>query len=60
MIISMHFSDDDLERYYLGMITQEAELAPLEAHLIGCPLCAARAEEAEDYVDAMRAALCGR
>jgi hypothetical protein len=28
-----HISDDDLERYYLGMITQEAELAPLEEHI---------------------------
>jgi hypothetical protein len=51
-----HISDDDLERYYLGMITQEAELAPLEEHILGCPLCAERAEEAQDYVDAMRVA----
>ena len=54
-----HISDDDLERYYLGMITQEAELAPLEEHILGCPLCAERAEEAQDYVDIMRAALLG-
>ena len=25
-----HISEDDLERYYLGMVTDEADLAPLE------------------------------
>jgi hypothetical protein len=55
----MHISDDDLERYYLGMITQEVELALLEQHILGCAICAERAEEAQDYVDVMRAALLG-
>jgi hypothetical protein len=54
-----HISDDDLERYYLGMIEDEAELAPLEEHLLGCSECVDRAEEAQDYVDAMRAAVIG-
>jgi hypothetical protein len=26
----IHISDHDLERYYLGMVTAEVELAPLE------------------------------
>jgi hypothetical protein len=39
------------------MITEEAELAPLEEHIIGCPHCAERAGEAQDYVDTIRAAL---
>ena len=31
-----HISDDDLERYYLGMVKDEAELAPFEEHLLAC------------------------
>ena len=49
-----HISDHDLERYYLGMVTEEEELATLEEHLLWCPSCVERAEEAQDYVDAMR------
>ena len=55
-----HISDHDLERYYLGMITGEDELAQLEEHILGCPSCAERAEEVQDYVDAMRVALLER
>jgi len=29
-----HISDHDLERYLLGMVTQEEKLAPLEEHLL--------------------------
>ena len=29
-----HISDCDLERYHLGMVKDEAELAPLEEHLL--------------------------
>jgi hypothetical protein len=50
-----HISDHDLERYHLGMATDEAELAALEEHYLGCPECAKRAEESADYVDAIRA-----
>ena len=28
-----HISDHDLERYHLGMVVDEAELATLEGHL---------------------------
>ena len=52
-----HISDHDLERYYLGMVTQEEELAPLEEHLLWCHLCVERAEEAQDYVDLIRRAI---
>jgi len=52
-----HISDEDLERYYLGMVTDQSELAPLEEHLLACPSCVKRAAEAQDYVDAMRAAI---
>ena len=51
-----HISDHDLERYYLGMVTDEAELAPLEEHLLWCSWCMERAKEAQNYVDAMRVA----
>ena len=47
-------SDHDLERYHLGMVVDEAELAPLEEHLLVCPNCVERAEESADYVDAIR------
>lgn len=49
-----HLSDHDLERYHLGMIRTEAELAPFEEHLLACSECAERAEEAADFVDALR------
>jgi hypothetical protein len=51
-----HISDEDLERYYLGMVTDEAERTPLEEHLLACPQCVAGAEASQDYVDAIRAA----
>ena len=57
MEISGHISGDDLERYHLGMITDEAELAPLEEHLLACRACAERAEATARYVDAIRAAI---
>jgi hypothetical protein len=52
-----HLSDHDLERYHLGMIREEAELAPFEEHLLACGDCAMRAAAAADYVDAMRAGI---
>ena len=50
-----HISDHDLERYHLGVVKHEAELAPLEEHLLACPKCVERAEESADYVDTIRA-----
>jgi len=50
-----HISDHGLERYCLGMITEERELAPLEEHILACPVCAVRAEETLDYVEAVKA-----
>lgn len=52
-----HISDHDLERYHLGMIVDEAELAPLEEHILACPECAERAEQVADFVDTIRAAI---
>lgn len=53
----MHVSDHDLERYHLGQITDEAELAAIEEHLLICPSCIDRARETAAYVDAMRAGM---
>ena len=52
-----HISDHDLERYQLGRVVGEAELAPLEEHLLACPGCVERAEEAAAYVQALQAAI---
>jgi hypothetical protein len=52
-----HISDQDLERYHLGMVVDEAELAPLEEHLLACPECVERAEQTAVYVDTLRAAI---
>jgi hypothetical protein len=51
-----HITDHDLERYYLGMVKDEIELAALEEHILACGSCAERVDEAQDYVDAMRVA----
>jgi hypothetical protein len=55
-----HLSDHDLERYHLGIVTDEAELAPLEEHFLVCPDCVARAEENAAYVDTLRAAIIAK
>jgi hypothetical protein len=51
-----HISDESL-RYYLGMINDEAELAPLEEHLLWCRECLDRAETAARFVDRIRVGL---
>ena len=53
---SGHITDHDLERYHLGMVTEEAELTALEEHLLACPACVERAQAIADYIDAMRRA----
>ena len=49
-----HIADHDLERYHLGMVKDEAELASLEEHLLVCPVCVECARKMADYVDALR------
>ena len=51
---SEHIADHDLERYHLGMIVDEIELAPLEEHLLACSDCAERAQATADYIDLIR------
>jgi hypothetical protein len=55
--IADHISDDDLERLIMGRITDEAELAPLEEHLLVCAECIARGSGTLQFMKAMRAAL---
>jgi len=54
---SAHVSVHDAERYYLGMVTEDEELAPLEEHLLWCHGCLDLVQETEDYVDTSRVAL---
>jgi hypothetical protein len=49
-----HIDDHDLERYHLGMVKDEAELAALEEHLLWCNACVDHAEATARYVDAGR------
>jgi hypothetical protein len=51
-----HVTDHDLERYYLGMVKNETELAAIEEHILACGSCTERADEAQNYVDAIRSA----
>jgi hypothetical protein len=55
-----HVSDDDLGRFIIGTITDEAELAPLEEHVLVCGECIARGGGTLQFVEAMRAALARR
>lgn len=55
MTVSQHISDDCLERYYLGMIHDEQELAPLEEHLLCCESCVDRAVQTQCFIDWQRA-----
>ena len=52
-----HISDHDLERFHLGMVKAETELATIEDHLLWCSTCVNRAEEYAEYVDDIRAGI---
>jgi hypothetical protein len=45
-----HISNHDLERYPLGMVVDEADLAVLEEHLLWCEYCVDRTTKSADYV----------
>lgn len=51
-----YITDRDLERYYLGMVKDDPELAALESRSSLADHAPGGAEEAQDYVDAMRVA----
>jgi anti-sigma factor RsiW len=50
-----HISDDELERYAMGTLS-ESGCATVEEHLLACPQCQDRLESIERYVAAMRSA----
>jgi hypothetical protein len=52
-----HIPEEELERYHLGMVRYEAELAVLEEHYLACSKCAQRIEELGCYIDAVRSAI---
>jgi hypothetical protein len=52
-----HILDHDAERYYLGMVTTDEELATLEEHLLGCHDCLDLVLGTENYVDTIRLGL---
>jgi len=54
-----HLSDDDLERYYLRLVTNE-ELERIEEHMLACPQCVELAEAFAEYLDAMNDGLAMR
>jgi hypothetical protein len=55
-----HIDDHDLERYHLGMVIEELELARIEKHLLWCGDCVRRAKESADYVDLIRVGIIKR
>jgi bacterioferritin (cytochrome b1) len=54
---SAHISAHDTEQYYLGMVTQEEELAPFEEHLLWCHACLDLVQGTENYVDTIQVGL---
>jgi hypothetical protein len=52
-----HISTHDAERYYLGMVTEEEQLAPLEEHLLWCCGCLDLVQETEDFIDTIQVGL---
>ncbi len=57
---ALHIACEDLERYHLGMVREESELAPIEEHLLVCPACRKRAEEVAEWVDAIKSAVIAK
>jgi hypothetical protein len=51
-----HIQEEMLERYALNQLAEE-QLAPLEEHLLGCPICQNRLDEVDHYVLTMKSAL---
>ncbi len=51
-----HISDDELELYCLGRATN-AQLAPIEEHILACPACLRRAQQMLATIDSLREAL---
>ena len=55
MMSKSHPAEDVLERYAMGTLS-EAEVVPVEEHLLLCPSCCARVVFLDDFVGSIRAA----
>jgi anti-sigma factor RsiW len=51
-----HIDDDDLERYVLDQLSEDAA-APIDEHLVVCQECQDRLAQTDQRVQAMRTAL---
>jgi anti-sigma factor RsiW len=51
-----HFSDDELEQYCLGRLSDPV-LARVEEHLLWCHKCIDRATASDRYIDALKAGI---
>jgi len=54
-----HIAEDVLERYVMAKLS-EAEVIPVEEHLLVCERCRQRAEGLDEFVDAIRSAATSR
>ena len=54
--LDKHILEDLLEAYSMGKLSSE-ESAPLEEHLLLCPSCQARLDEADQYIQVVKAAV---
>lgn len=54
--LELHFPDDVLEKYALGMVSGQ-DCGPLEEHLLLCAHCRARLMTIEEFIQVIRAAL---
>jgi hypothetical protein len=55
MYANCHFDEEEIERYSMGAMPEEA-MAPFEEHLLICEPCQLRLAQTDDYVRAMRQA----
>lgn len=51
-----HLTDEALENYCLGLVTEETELSVVEEHLLYCGYCQERLEKAQELVEASQEA----
>jgi hypothetical protein len=54
MSMQDHIQDDDLKKYFLGMIMDQRHREQIEIHLQVCPLCSLKAVWTRTYVVAMK------
>jgi hypothetical protein len=53
MSLQDHISDEELEKFYLGLVPGQDELDRIEIHIRICSLCSLKADWTQDYVRTM-------